>query len=519
MPRSRTSMRKIREVLRLSVRLGLSQRQVGRSVKLKQSTVWDYLMRWRASGLSWDDVASLDDDELERRLFPTRSKPSRGRRPPDFVEMHQELKRKGVTLSLLWEEYRQREPEGYGYSRYCDLYREWRKQLEVSLRQDYRGGEKLFVDYAGETVAVKDRSTGEIQEAQIFVAALGASNFIFAEATLSQRLRDWVGSHERTFAFIGGVTELVIPDNLKSGVSRPEWYEPDVNPTYAEMAEHYGVAVLPARVGHPQDKAKVENAVLQVERWILARLRKQSFFSFGELNRAIAELLVELNDRPLKVLGVSRRDLFERVERPALGALPSKPYDFGRWKKARVAPDYHVELDGHYYSVPYQLIREQLDLRWTATTVEIFRRGKRQAAHARSQVKGGHTTVREHMPKTHQAYLEWTPPKLLEWAHKIGPETAKLVEEILRTKPHPQQGYRACLGLLRLSKEYGEDRLEAATTRARALRSTRYQSVKSILKAGLDQEPLERVDDQHTTVPHDNVRGADYYGGEEVAPC
>ena len=414
MPKARTLMRKIREVLRLSMVLGLSQRQVARSVRLGQSTVWDHLVRFRVSGLSWEQVEALDDEALEQRLFPSEQvSTERSRAVPDWSEIHQELKHKGVTLSLLWQEYREGHSDGYGYSRFCDLYRSWKTRLDVSLRQDYVGGEKLFVDYAGETVDVVDPKSGEVRSAQIFVAVLGASNYTYSEATWSQDLRDWISSHVRTFEAIEGVVELVIPDNLKSGVTKPNWYEPDVNQTYTEMAEHYGVAVLPTRVRRPRDKAKVESGVLQVERWILARLRHQKFFSLWELNESIRALLVELNDRPLKVLGVSRRELYERLDRPALRPLPENRYEFGEWKKVRVAPDYHVELSGHYYSVPYQLVREQLDLRFTDNTVEVFRRGKRVAGHRRSRQRGRHTTLREHMPKAHQAYLDWTPRRLV----------------------------------------------------------------------------------------------------------
>jgi len=523
MPKVRTSMRKIREVVRLSQVLGLSQRQVARSVRLGQSTVWDYLMRFRASNLGWEQLEALDDEALEQRLFPSeRVSSERSRSLPDWPEIHQELKAKGVTRSLLWEEYRERHPGGYGLSRFCDLYRAWKKKLDVSLRQDYVGGERLFVDYAGETIDVADPRTGDVTAAQIFVSVLGASNYTYAEATWTQDLRDWTSSHVRAFEAIGGVVELVVPDNLKSGVTKPNWYEPDVNQTYTELAEHYGVAVLPARVRRPRDKAKVESGVLQVERWILARLRHQRFFSLRELNESIRALLVELNDRPLKVLGVSRRELYERVDRPALQPLPKSRYEFAEWKKVRVAPDYHVELEGHYYSVPYQLVREQLDLRFTDHTVEVLRRAKRMAAHLRSRQRGKHTTLREHMPKAHQAYLAWTPRRLVEWAHKTGPSTAQLVEQILQTRPHPQQGFRSCLGVMRLGKRYGDERLEAACQRSLQLQSYSYQSVKSILETGLDRQPLVEDHDDDTVIEHANVRGAGYYGGselEEVSPC
>ncbi len=524
MPRVRTSMRKIREVLRLKWQHGLSHRQIGRSVRLGHVTVCNYLLRAKVEGLSWEQVAALSDAELEQRLYPRPQPLRRGgqRALPDWTKVHGELKKKCVTLSLLWQEYREDHPDGYGLSRFCQLYRIWEGRLDVCLRQAYRAGEKLFVDYAGQTVRVIDPATGKAREAQIFVAVLGASNYTYAESTWSQGLEDWIGSHVRTFAALGGVSELVVPDNLKSGVTSPCRYEPEINRTYAELAEHYGVAVVPARVRKPQDKAKVENGVLQVERWILARLRNQQFFSLRELNESIAKLLVELNDRPLKVLGVSRRALFEQVDRPALGALPLQPYELAEWKKVRVAPDYHVEFEGHYYSVPYQLIKKQLDLRATAQLVEVLDRGKRVAAHRRNRCRGRHTTQSEHMPKAHQAYLEWTPTRLISWAAKTGQATAELVETIMLNRSHPQHGFRSCLGLMRLGKTYGANRLEAACRRALAIHGLSYKSVKSILKSGLDQQAAPEPTEVTAPIEHRNVRGASYYSAarrEETPPC
>ena len=524
MPRARTSMRKIREVLRLKWERGLSHRQVERSLQMGRGTVAGYLRRALAAGLSWEQVATLIDGDLEQRLFPSAAGPPTGSKPlPDWARVHQELKRKGVTLSLLWQEYRERDADGYGYSRFCELFRAWEGRLDPCLRQDYAGGEKLFVDYAGQTVVVQDASSGAPREAQVFVAVLGASNYTFAEATWSQALEDWIGSHVRAFQFLGGVSELVTPDNLKSGVKAPCRYEPDLNRSYTEMAEHYGVAVVPARVRKPRDKAKVESGVLQVSRWILARLRNETFFSLRELNESIRKLLGELNERPLKVLGISRRELFERVDRPALRPLPRTPYEFAEWKHVRVAPDYHVELEGHYYSVPYQLLRQQLQLRATAWTVEVFHKGKRVAAHHRDRRKAKHSTLTEHMPKAHQAYLEWTPTRLVQWAEKTGRATAELVAAILCGRVHPQQGFRSCLGLMRLGDRYGAERLEAACQRALAIQGLSYKSVKSILDHGLDRQPLAAAVDGAAPIQHGNLRGAAYYRGgdpdKETAPC
>jgi len=511
-------MRKIREVLRLKYELGLSQRQVAAGARVGKSTVWDYLLRFRESGLSLEESKQLDDSALKKRLFGEPFKSVEGRRVPDWREVHREMKRKGMTLSLLWQEYRQEHPEGYRYSRYCQLYRGWKKSLHVSLRHEYAGGEKLFVDYAGQTMMVTDPATGTERKAEIFVAALGASSYTFAHARWTQGLEDWIQSHILTFEDLGGVPEVVIPDNLKSGVSKANWYEPDINPTYAELAAHYDLAVLPARVRHPQDKAKVESAVLQVERWVLAPLRKQTFFSLEQLNSAMKGLVDELNDRPMKVLGCSRRDQFADVDQPALRPLPAGRYEHAEWSKATVSSDYHVERGGHYYSVPHRLIGERLEIRSTKTTLEVFYRSQRVAAHAVSLERGKKTTVQEHMPKAHREYLDWTPAKLVQWAQDTGPNTRCLVDHLLLSKKNPKQGYRSCLGLTSLARRYGDGRLEVACGRAVTLHSNSYKSVESILRSGLDQEEMHE-ESQQPVVCHDNVRGASYYSGEEVSSC
>jgi transposase len=379
------------------------------------------------------------------------------------------------------------------------------------MRQEHRAGEKTFVDYAGQTVDIYDLQTNQMRSAQIFVAVLGASNYTYAEATWSQTLPDWIGSHSRAFAFFGGVSRVVVPDNLKSGVSKACFYEPDINPTYLDMANHYGTAVIPARMRKAKDKAKVEVAVQVVERWILARLRNRQFFSLNQLNKAIAELLVELNSRSFKKLPGCRKQLFEALDRPALNPLPAHPYQFAEWKQATVNIDYHIEIDRHYYSVPYQLIKSKIDVRITQTTIECFYKNKRVASHIRSYLKGRHTTVKEHMPKSHQKWAQWSPQRFINWAARIGPHTATLIEIILKARAHPQQGFRSCLGILRLAKSYGDDRLEAACRRAVAIGGTSYKSVHSILKHNLDQKPLPHDDPNQTGIAHANIRGAAYY--------
>ena len=511
MPGKRISMRKTREILRLKYECKRSNREIATSCGIGSSTVSDHMMRARVAGVTWPIASDIDDSALEQLLFPSTAPTVKLQPVPDFQLVHKERKRrKGVTLVLLWEEYKEQHPDGYQYSWFCQNYRTWAGRLDVVMRQDHRAGERLFVDYAGQTVPIVDRFTGEITDAQIFVAVLGASNYTYAEATKSQQLEDWIGSHVRTFSFLGGVSELVVPDNLRSGVNKACRYEPDVNPTYLDLAKHYGTAILPARVRKPRDKAKVEAGVLLVERWILARLRDHTFFSLAELNQEIRKLLDRLNTKPFKKLPGSRRSQFEQLDKPALKPLPAMPYKIAHWKKATVNIDYHVEVEGHYYSVPYQLVKKKLDVRYTDKTVELLHKGKRVASHLRGYSRGHHTTVKEHMPKRHQKYLEWTPDRFLGWARKIGPQTAALTDTLLHSRAHPQQAYRSILGILRLSKSYGDDRLEAACQRALHIKAMSYRSIESILKNNLDKRPLLTTTEA-PPVNHDNIRGADYY--------
>lgn len=510
MPRERIPMRKITEVLRLKWSAGLGHRAIARSCGVAKSTVDEYVQRAAAAGLGWPLPPDLDDVALERLLYPPTVTPELSRPLPDWSVVHQELSRRDVTLSLLWQEYREQHHAGYQYSQFCRLYHAYAKTIDLSMRQPHRAGEKMFVDYAGRTQEVIDRGTGEVREAQIFIAVLGASNFTYAEATWTQTLPDWIGSHVRAFAFFGGVPRIVVPDNLKSGVSKTCRYEPELNPTYRDMAEHYGVAVIPARVRKPKDKAKVEVAVQIVERWILAALRNRKFFSLAELNAAIRELLEKLNNRPFKKLPGSRMSRFLEIDKPALRPLPASSYQFAQWKKARVAPDYHIELFGHYYSVPYPLIGKELDVRATDATVECFHKSKRVASHARSYRKGGYTTVPEHMPRSHREHAAWTPERMIRWAAKTGPATAELISTILERRRHPEQGFRTCRGILALAKRFDQSRIEAACKRALVIGGLSFTSVKSILETGLDQKPLPQA--AAPIVPsHENIRGGEYY--------
>jgi transposase len=514
MAKRRLSMRKITEVLRLKFVHQLGIRQIAKSCSIAHSTVHEYLERAREAGVSWPLDPGLDPAALEKLLFPQRPaflSPEQQRMPPmDYL--FKELKRKGVTLQLLWYEYKQENPEGYQYSQFCHRYRQWVRKLDVTLRQEHRAGEKLFVDYAGQTVPIVDRSTGECLEAQIFIATLGASNYTFAQASLSQDLPSWIKSHVHAFQFFGGVTDILVPDNLKSGVTHPCRYEPDINPTYQDLAQHYGTTVIPARSQHPKDKAKVESAVLVAERWILAALRNHTFFSLADLNLAIAQKLEDLNTRKFKKLEGTRKGLFDSLDKPALKPLPSTPYEYAEWKKVRVNIDYHLEACRSFYSVPYQLAREQVEVRLTSTTVEAFFRHKRVASHQRSYRPGQFVTLAEHMPKSHQKYLEWTPSRMIRWAEKHGPMTKALVEVILESRPHPEQGFRSCLGIMRLGKHYPQERLEAACARALTIKAYSYKNVESILKKGLDRQPLpSNQDDSTLPLFHGNLRGKNYY--------
>jgi transposase len=473
-------MRQLREVLRLNFESNLAPRQIGSICKVSKSTVQRYLERLKAAKLSWPLPSDLDDVALERHLFPPPPVVSPEQRClPDCAAIHRELKsRKNVTLQLL---------------------------------------------YAGQTVPVTDPRSGEVRQAQVFVAVLGASNYTYAEATWTQNLWDWIHVHIRAFEFFDGTSLLVVPDNMKSGVNKPCYYEPELNRTYGDLAIHYAVGIFPSRPYRPRDKAKAEVGVQVVQRWVLAALRKRQFFSLAELNEAILELVHKLNARPFRKLAGSRAELYRLIDRPALQPLPLHAFVYAEWKKARVNLDYHIELDGHYYSTPYQLVGKEVDVRSTGGTVEIFCQGKRVASHMRSSKPHVASTDAAHRPKSHQQYLEWTPTRIIEWAGKVGPFTARLVENILTGKPHPEMGYRSALGVIRLERKYGAERLEAACTRAVRLKLYRYQSVKSMLQSGLDRQPLPELLLMPSPVTHENLRGPGYYAAQptrrEVGQC
>jgi transposase len=515
MSREPLPMQKIEPVLRLHHQQGLSIRQIAHRLGLKRSTVSDYLQRAAAAGLVWPLPTEWSERDLHRTLLGPPC-PGSGRPQPDWAYIHCELRKKSVTLQLLHEEYLEQYADGYRYSQFCEFFRRFRKSLNVCMRQTYRAGEKLFVDYAGQTIDIVGRD-GAINKAHLFVAVLGASNYTYAEATITEALEDWIAVHINAFEYFGGVSALTIPDNTKCAVVKPCRYEPEINPTYLDLATHYGTCIIPARVARPKDKAKAEAGVLVAERWILAALRKRTFFSVAELNLAIGKLLDILNKRPFKKLPGCRQNLFTELDKPALLPLPRDRYEYAEWRQATANIDYHVAVylgdrRYHYYSVPYTLVNHKLDVRLSRHTVEVYFKGKRVAAHMRSDQPGHHTTLSEHMPEAHKRYLQWTPGRILNWAGKTGPACGQVVQSIIDDRPHPEQGYRSCLGIIRLGDRYGKDRLEAVCKRALLLQLVSYKSIKNMLNSNHDKLPMP--DDQQQIPPINepsHVRGSAYY--------
>jgi transposase len=506
-------MRKIRDVLRYRHSTGLSLEAIARALNISKGAVAKYLGLAAEAGLDWPLPEDMDDSALEKRLYQQPTARASTFAEPDYAHIHQELKRKGVTLILLWEEYRQAVGEtAYQYTAFCIHYRKWAGKLKRSMRQIHRVGEKLFADYAGPRVPIIDANTGEMRPASIFVAVLGASSYTFACVTGGQTQADWLSGLGRALSHIGGVTELIVPDNPRALVANANRYEPELNRATIEFAAHYGTVILPARPRKPQDKAKVEVGVQVVERWILARLRHRQFFSVAELDAAVAQLLVVLNERPFKKLPGCRKDAFARLDAPYLRPLPTTRFVMAEWKRAGVNIDYHVEFDANYYSVPHALVRQEVELRITRSTIEVLARGRRVASHRRSYHKGDYVTVSAHMPASHRAHAEWSPGKLMNWAAAVGPATGELVKRLLLEKQHPEQGYRSCLGLMRLTRTFGRSRMEAACTRALAIGAHRYRSVASILDKGLDGQAVSSPAQAELALPeHANVRGPGYY--------
>lgn len=499
-------MRKIREVLRLKYELGLGDRRIAEAIGSARSTVQECLRRAREAGLAWPLAPELNEEALHARLYQ-RQVPLSRTPQPDFAHIHAELKRRGVTRLLLWQEYKAEQPDGWQYSVFCDQYRCWLGTQDVVLRHNHIPGDKMFVDYAGLTTTVIDPATGEERQAQVFVAVLGASSYTFAEATWTQQLGDWIGSHVRALEFFGGVPLAAVPDNLKSGVTRAHRYDPALNPAYQDFAEHYGLAVLPARVRKPRDKAKVEVGVQVVERWILARLRNLTFFSLAELNAAIAGLVKELNERPFQRREGSRASVFAETDKPALRPLPPMAYEFATWKKAKVHLDYHVEIERAYYSVPYALVGKTVEARISANLVEIFHRQKLVVRHLRARSRGEFVTLAAHRPERHSAVIDLTHERLRQRALAVGPATAEVLAQQLHRRVHPEESLRTSLGILRLARDFSAAALERAARRAITLKTFSYRALRALIAApAVDAEPESPL-----PIEHENVRGGKYF--------
>ena len=510
MAQERLTVRKIREILRLKYEAGLSNRAIAGACNISNSTVGEYLRRAETAGMSWP-LEDVSEEELYQRLFgspiaisETKSKPL-----PDWEEVNKELRKKGVTLQLVWMEYIEKHPDGYKHSQFGEYYRRWKKEhSEPRMRNVHVGGERMQVDYAGVKMRVVDAETGEIFMAPVFVAVLPASNYTYAEAQSGENQCNWNNGHVRAFTFIGGLVKIIVPDNLKTGVSKPDYYEPSINPAYQELAEHYRVAVLPARVRKPRDKGKVENAVQNVERWVIAPLRNRTFFSLTEANRAIWEKLDEFNNKMMLAVGRTRRREFEEIDLPNLRPLPEKPYEYAIRKTARVNMDYHVELEKHFYSAPHSLIHQEVDLRVTEHLVQVFHKGKSVAIHPRSFKPGGYTTLHEHMPPNHQFMDRINASQLLSWAEKVGPQTHKLIQATLKSRPYPEQAFRSCLGILNLAKKHPHSCVELA---CQAVLQTKFLSYKAV-KNELDWLMKQTPPPVSPSLPaHDNIRGHEYY--------
>lgn len=508
-------MRKIREVLRLMLSLQLSNRQAATMAGVSRTTANRYLKQIQENQLDWPMVEALSDDALRQLLYPKPSDKKQPMNTPNWPSIHSEMKKKGVTLWLLWHEYKIAHTDGASYQSFTRGYREYRHSVGLTMRQSHKAGEKLFVDYSGMTMPITDPQTGIVSTAQIFVGVLGASNYSYIEATASQKLHDWIGSHVRMFEFFGAIPRILVPDNLKSAVIKANKYDPVINPTYHELAMHYNVAIVPARIYRPKDKAAVEKGVQVAQRWILARLRNHIFHNMHQLNAAIKPLLDDLNNRQFKRIAASRRSQFEEFELAAMRPLPAEAFEMAEWRTGlRVGPDYHAIVDGYAYSVPYRLAREKVEARLTQATIEFFHNGGRVATHERKFLTSGHTTLISHMPKAHQRYADQSSERLLEWAQRLGESTLAVFRHQLESRPHPEAGYRSCLEMQRLARGYGEERLEAACQRAIYINSPSYTSVSSILKTHLDKQPLPLKAEKPLPVEHSNVRGSDYYTGK-----
>jgi len=510
MSQERLTVRKIKEIVRLKYEAKLSNRAIAGACNVSNSTVGEYLRRVEAAGIAWP-LGEISEEELYKKLFPEKGVVIAERTPhmPDWKEVQKEKQKKGVSLQLLWQEYKEAYPEGYQYSQYCEHYRRWKKsQVEPSMHNEHKGGEQMQVDYAGLKIPITNRETGEISQASVFVATLPASNYTYAEAQPCENQCNWNNGHVRALDYFGGVVKIVVPDNLKTGITKPNYYEPDVNLAYQEMAEYYHFAVLPTRVRKPKDKGKVENGVQNVENWVIAPLRKRTFFSVHEANKAVKEQVEKLNNKEMKAVGRSRRQEYEEIDQPNLRPLPERQYEYAERKIAKVHIDYHVEYEKHLYSVPHSLIHKKVDIRATENMVEIFYQGKSVATHPRSFYPGRFSTLRGHMPANHQFMYDINSERLCQWAETIGPQTARMVQATLASRHYPEHAYRTCLGILNLTKKYSYPLLEQACQSALEANVFSYKAVKRELELLQKQSVTPTIE---TLPTHKNIRGAEYY--------
>ena len=509
----RKSMRRIKECLRLHYEGNLNQTELSRTLLTSRSTIQYYLKRAECCGKTWAELKELPEKQLEELLFHHEKRAESKRPEPDWALVHNAYQSKSyITLQILWQEYIDTHPDGYSYTRFCVHYHAWALYLKGYMRQRHIAGEKLFVDYSGKKPRIRDLRTGEDREVEMLVMAWGLSHYLYVEAQESQRLPDWIMGHRRGYEYFDCVPHIEVPDNLKSAVSKACRYDPDVNVTFTEFAHHYGVAIIPTRPRKPKDKPKVENAVLIVQRWILACLRNRVFYSLHELNKAIRELVDKINDKPMQLLKKSRRELFLEQDKPNALPLPSEPFVYREWSFPKVAFDYHITVNENFYSAPWTLAGQKVSARLMENTVEIYHQHERVALHQRSRLSHQYTTEPTHMPEAHQKYVEWTPARLFIWAEEIGTATRQLIEKVIKTKSHPQQGFRPAMGILRLGKTYGNDRLEAAAQIALTFGFLRVQQIADLLRNGMDKQPLGSTE---TVTNKSNIRGRDYYANPD----
>jgi transposase len=513
-------MKRVREALRLYEKCGLSLRKTAQALSVSRPVLTDYLTRCREHEISYDKACELTDAQLSS-VFQTDITQKNTHYQTLlglFPEYARELSRLGVTRQFLWEEYRNDHNGTYSYSQFCYHFQQWNDKQEVSMVIEHKAGDKLYVDYTGKKLQLVDYKTGEITPVEIFVATLGASKLIYAEAVRSQKKQDFIQAQVNTLEYIGGVPQAIVPDCLKSAVSKGHRYEPDINPEYQKFAEHYETTILAARPYKPKDKAVVEGAVKIVYQCIFAPLRDRVFHTIDELNVAIREELEKLNNRVMQQYKKSRWEMFHDIEKEYLSPLPVETYQYQEYRRLKVQCNYHVYLstDKHYYSVPYSYLGKHVELFYTPTSVEIFHNNQRIALHRRNQHTYGYTTVHEHLPPQHRYKDNWNSEKLLSWGESIGRHVRDVVDTILSRKTHPEQGFKSCMGILNLTKKYDHTRLDKACQKALMYEYVSYKGIENMLKNGVEENMQQELFKEYTHGIHENVRGQKYYKQEQI---